>query len=803
MNERILPEPRRDLAAIALLLCLGALLFADVLFLGRSLYLRDLTRYYYPTKRIVREVMLSGEMPYWNRYYEAGQPMAANPEYEVFYPPQWLILLPSYNLGYRLHIVFHIWASLVGMYLLLRSLRLRIWSALFGAMAFGLGGLVLSLVNLLPILFCATWIPWILIFVRRTLLVPTVRDFSLAGLFLGLQALSAEPTTLVQTWFLICMYALYRAWYSPPRLSTGARNLLLSGMMIGSGLLVGAVQILPAADHVGESARSRPFDFGLVTTWSMPFGKPLEMIYPNIFGHMSRAHVSWLWGSGMYRNTGSGFYYNIYCSLLLIALALAGFAVRPRGGRLILMIAGFASLIALGEHTPLFKVLYHLGLAKTIRYPEKFALMGIFAVIVFASMMFDRMARGDREVLQAAIGILLATSVFAGVATLFTFTPWYQSTFVALWGTRPASETKFMTQLYQVDWAVATVRGLVFAGLLYWADRRRVSQIWLATLLIVVAIDMGYVVRELIPTFPRAFFDPPPVAQTLPPDHASYRVFHEADWYGGADPARQYFATGSAVYWLVRNGMLPMTPAIWGVHTVLERDYDKTALLPTIDFVDAMWKVRDRGKKDWAEAFMAMSNARFRGVYVPFGEEKKRVGGQMQNGRPVRFVEAPQENPRYYFADQLVKAGDPQEFIDKLVKTSWSRRVGFVPFRPFKPAAGTVLSTRETNNTASIVVDSPATSFLIMSVTRNKYWSATLDGNPIQLRPVNIAYQGVIVPPGRHTVRMVYENTLVVAGGLVSLLSAFMLMVVLIRSRDPELVLPGRPGGFGGDPVVS
>ena len=261
MNERILPEPRRDLAAIALLLCLGTLLFSDVLFLGRSLYLRDLTRYYYPTKRIVREVILSGEMPYWNRYYSAGQPMAANPEYEVFYPPQWLILLPSYNFGYRLHIIVHIWASLVGMYLLLRSMRLRIWSALFGAMAFGAGGLVLSLVNLLPILFCATWIPWILLFVRRTFLIPNVRDFSLAALFLGLQALTAEPTTLVQTWFLIGMYGLYRAWYSPPRLSTAARNMLLAALMIGSGLLVGAVQIVPAADHVGESARSRPFDF--------------------------------------------------------------------------------------------------------------------------------------------------------------------------------------------------------------------------------------------------------------------------------------------------------------------------------------------------------------------------------------------------------------------------------------------------------------------------------------------------------------------------------------------------------------
>jgi hypothetical protein len=89
-----------------------------------------------------------GEFPYWNRHFSAGQPFAANPEHEVFYPLTWLVLLPSYDLGFRLLILAHVYIGVLGMYALLRSMALRIPAAYFRALAFGLGGLVLSYINL-------------------------------------------------------------------------------------------------------------------------------------------------------------------------------------------------------------------------------------------------------------------------------------------------------------------------------------------------------------------------------------------------------------------------------------------------------------------------------------------------------------------------------------------------------------------------------------------------------------------------------------------------------------------------------
>ncbi|HEU4521357.1 MAG TPA: hypothetical protein VFT12_05095, partial [Thermoanaerobaculia bacterium] len=342
---------RGDRLAIALLFVLPTLLFADVLIGIGNFYMRDLTRYYYPTKQIYREIALGGELPLWNRYFHAGQPLAANPEHEIFYPFTWLILLPSYDLGYRLHILVHIYIGLLGMYALLRSMRLGVPAAFFGAVSFGLGGIYLSYINLLPILFCAAWLPLTCLFVRRFLLEKRLRDFALAGLSLGMQFLVAEPTTVLQTGFLIGMYGLYRGWQGPPqgRIGRMLKNTGWIAVISALAFAMGAVQMLAAIDHVGDSARSRPFEFSLVKAWSMPWAKFAELVYPNILGHISIDRVMWYWAGGVYPGMGSPFLFSIYAGLAVITLTVAGIFSRPRQGRFVLILGAFSALIALGS----------------------------------------------------------------------------------------------------------------------------------------------------------------------------------------------------------------------------------------------------------------------------------------------------------------------------------------------------------------------------------------------------------------------------------------------------------------------
>jgi len=123
---------RDDLAPLAVVLLLILLFFADVLFFGKTFYIRDLARIYYPERKVLRDVLRGGEFPFWNPHYGPGQPLAANPTSEVFYPPQWLVLLPDFQTGVAVEVVFHFLLGATGMFLLLRSLRLQRAACAFG-----------------------------------------------------------------------------------------------------------------------------------------------------------------------------------------------------------------------------------------------------------------------------------------------------------------------------------------------------------------------------------------------------------------------------------------------------------------------------------------------------------------------------------------------------------------------------------------------------------------------------------------------------------------------------------------------
>ena len=780
---------RADLLAVASLALIVTISFADVLVGVNNFYMRDLTRYYYPTKQLLRDIVYGGEFPYWNPYFSAGQPIAANPEHEVFYPLTWLILLPSYDFGFRMLILVHLYIGLFGMYALLRSMDLRIESAWFGAMSFALGGLYLSYINLLPILFCAAWLPLTCLYVRRFLLHRGARNFGIASIFLGLQFLVGEPTTVMQTGLLIGLYALYRAWYSPRRFVKSITGVLWIALLSITAIGIGAAQSVPAIDHVHDSARSRPFEFDLVSAWSMPWAKFAELIFPNILGHISIKQVMWYWGGGLYPGMGSPFLFSIYSGVAMVALLAGGAMARPRGGRLVLIICAISAALALGGHTPLLKELYRAGIATAVRYPEKFALCGLFAAIVFASQMLDRLLEGDETVRDGSIGFAAAITFVAVVIAVSGFTPYYRRAFMYVWALTSNAGATYEIKVSRMDWLIAAGRGAALLLLLL-TLRKLKPAIWTVAAAIFLIADLTLCTFELNPRMPQRFYDPSAAANELPRNRGDYRLFHEADWYGQEEIARQYFSTGSAVYWIVRNGLFPMTPAGVRVRTAMERDYDKTALLPTVDFTDSVWDVKRAGRGDWWQPFMSMSNAWYRAVYRPFDAEKKRVGGNFKAAMPMRFIAA-DHAPRYYFADQVISIHGRGDFVKKLTEGSYSSKVAFVAQPGFVPASGDVLHVSETANTATLDVDSRGQGFLVMSVTPHKYWRIFLDGVRVPAVVTNIGYQGIVVTPGRHRVVMLYRNELVLVGAAVSIVATIITLLLIIfgsGGRPPDAV---------------
>ena len=758
VNDATLPPASRrtDLLALGLLFLIATISFADVLFGVNQLYMRDLTRYYYPTKQILREIVQHGEFPYWNRYFSAGQPIAANPEHEVFYPLTWLILLPSYDLGYRLHILIHIYIGLLGMYALLRSMDLRPPAAWFGALSFGLGGIYLSYVNLLPILFCAAWLPLTCLFVRRFLLRRNLRDFAAAALFLGMQFLVAEPTTVMQTGVLIGMYALYRGWYARPRrVEDDHARPLDRGHLDRRDSCSARRRSFRRIDHVHDSARSRPFDFDLVSAWSMPWPKFAELIYPNILGHISIGNVMWYWGGGLYPGMGSPFLFSIYAGIAVTALAIGGAFARPRGGRFVLLIVLFSSLLALGGHTPLLRWLYDAGIATSIRYPEKFILMARLRDdhLRVADARPDagrrrrrpqRRARirggddagrgdpGHRRLHAALSAPLQLLSKATDIASLRK-----------AWSATAGSAATYAITLSRTDWIIAAVRGGALIALLVTRAQPRQARL--------ARRRRG--VRHRRPRLRHVGAQPARAAALLRSaagrrarfrrNRADFRVFHEADWYGTEKPAQQVLLDrrrrllGRAQRPLSDDaGRLAECAPFSSAITTRPRCC-RRSISPTRSGTSSAPAAPTGGSRSWP--------CRTPGTAASTATSTRRRSATTATSRTrcrSRFVEGP-HYPRYYFADQIVTIRDRADFVKQLthVQLQQRRRVrGPAVVRPGARRRARASSRRRTPPRSTSRAS--AQGFLVMSVTPHKYWSIRIDGTRVPAVITNIALSG-------------------------------------------------------------
>lgn len=725
---------KKELGALAGVLLPVALAFAD-LFAGRSFFIRDLARIYVPERAILRRLLLSGSFPFWNPFAAGGQPLAAIPTAEVFYPPQWLVLLPDLLTGIRLEIVLHFLIAAAGMYCLLRAMRLRGEAAAFGAVSFALSGMMMSLISLLPCLFIMAWLPWLALFTRRALDEGHFRDRAAASLILGIIYLVAEPATMLQASALVLAYALAR------RGVRGARVAIAIGLL---ALLVGAGQLVPALDHQRDSGRGAPLPYEQVTQWSMAPLRPLELAGAELFGRYTSGGAYFV---GSDHPSRVPWLFSWYCGLLAAALIAAGFVHRIRGWRFTAGVTVVSYLLALGRHTPAFRILYLAGL-RFIRYPEKWFLPAAFVLVIFAAVAADRFLT-DAAFRRTTFRASLAFIALAAIA-------------LALAYTREAPpDVLAQTRLG----ALMTLATAVALSLILLArERPRAIVVLLALFTLADLIPRG---RAVAPRIDDGWYAPPPIAHSIP---LGARVYNDADWEMAlAPPADLPFA---ARWRRVRNAALPETQALWGFDGVLANDVTLTNLKPSRAFAELFLRARFGGRPQLVPMLLSFAGA----THVIA------LRDPLSPNDPVRVVALP-GNARYWFATALAETGhitDPHP---------WPRGIAFTD-APFAPARGRVTRVRERANGVDLDVVAGGEAALILAITPHKYWRATIDGAPSPLHVANVGFQLLRVPPGAHHIALRYRNPLVVWCGLMTIVSALALLAAALRSRGSRQPSP-------------
>lgn len=758
---------RHDLIALAVLAVVPFALFADVLFAGRSFFLGDFSAYNYPLRSILRTIVETGSFPYWNPYLSGGQPLAANAAYQLFYPPTWLILLPSFRIGLHLLMLVHLALAATGTYVLLRSFRVGRAACFLAALAFGSGGLIVTNIVTSAILFSAAWIPWIAYFTVRFVRTRKRSAFACASLGLAMQFLIGEPITLLQTAILLGLWAIVAR-----RRERGRALLSVAG--IGAvGLLLAAIQVLPLLDHLRDTDRGRGIEFKFVAERSTPPVRMLELLVPHPLGDLSPgSHHRW---SGLIYHGGAPFYRSIYPSMLFGVLCVAGILARARGHGFFLACIGVSLLLAAGHHTPLLRILYDLGVAAVIRYPEKFLALSVCATIAFGAVVLHQLFRGHAAVRRWAIAVAGLIAGGSALIGAFASTTPFGALFTALFRQPPPLDE---VRAIAADHGL---RALVLLVLLFLLPRLQMRGRVTAAAMFVVA-DLLTVTPGMAMRLPQSFYDEPACAERLPRDRASYRIFSLAEWSSKSPNNREYSRRRANSWWIHRNQYLPLRPLTHGFRIALGSDYDLTALATTSDFVRAAGQLAEEHRPGWIGAIAAMSNIHYIAVFRPAKEAFAEAGNDLRRIQPVRFIGG-KGQPRYYFSTQVIPLGSRDEFVGHLRRGGYRPDVAFVEGNALTPASGRVRHAEEWTNGARLDVEASGPSFLVMSVTSHKYWRITVDGREVTPLRTNLTYQGVVVPAGRHRVEMRYENPLIQGGGGISIATLLALSLWIKRAR--------------------
>lgn len=381
---------------VAVLGLLCAVLFWDVFGLSADRVLggSDLTDLFWHWSQFAVSSMRQGQFPLWNPHLFSGIPFVGNPQPALFYPPMWLTLLMPISKAFGLIILLHLWLAGVGMYGWMRSEGASKIGALFSAVVFAFSGYLVVRVwaGHLGVVTTGSWLPVLLWIFRR---VDRHEEWTLAiagGLPVGLSVLAGHTASFLYLALALGGYSAFCAWRAWRRRRSAQAvliRLLLVCAMLVVGFTVAAVQLLPTAELLRNSARQAGADYGFAARFSWPPGYLLTLLVPNFFGEPT--HTGY-WGDGVYEEL------IFYVGILPLLLAIASFRLKHRLKGFLLLVAFVALMLAFGSYGVVHRLFYRfVPLFRVMRAPARAGYLFTLAVAALAGLTLTDLQRSGRH----------------------------------------------------------------------------------------------------------------------------------------------------------------------------------------------------------------------------------------------------------------------------------------------------------------------------------------------------------------------------------------------------------------------
>ncbi len=300
-------------------------------------------------KQFIVQSIESRELPLWNPFLFAGVPFLAAGQHSALYPLSAVFYVLPLTKAYGLFTVLQLWLAGAFMYLFGRVLRMGPFPALIAGIVYQLSAFFLVSVVFTMIIAAAAWLPLLLAIIEIVIrkqeekgagpFVPIVYVV-IGAIALGIHVLAGHPEILVYTLMVMAVYALVRLlmlWRRVGAWRPAVRLGLWLALMVGVGLGLGSVQLIPLFELVTRNFREGSVTYADVVGWAYPSRQVLTFVLPDFFGNPAH-HGYWdlvsrqwvgvdriFWGIKNYVEAGS------YVGILPLVLALVAVLPVKRG----------------------------------------------------------------------------------------------------------------------------------------------------------------------------------------------------------------------------------------------------------------------------------------------------------------------------------------------------------------------------------------------------------------------------------------------------------------------------------------
>ena len=353
----------------------------------------DVVSLTYPLRYLAITYLKSGILPLWNPHILAGVPLLANFQAAVFYPLNLLYFLSdNFPLIWSLQVFSQSLLAAFFMHLFLRSNSLTKTASLFGSLVWGLGGFHSLWAQYNTVFHAILYLPLVLWSVKRLIKRP------LFGVFISL-GIAASLTVGNPPMSLILLFGT--AFYSFFEYGRDVRKYLSLFFFAALGIGLALPQILPGLEAAQNSIR----DYDQVAAGSgikfLPLHKLITLATPDFFGSPTTYN---LWSiAGLYDNL------TIYFGVIPLAIFLTGIYGLLRKNRLYLFsLILFILSLALMVENPFSRFIGNLDiLGLSAMVMTRFSALTNFALAVGATVVLNELLQKKISPRQFAKPLLL------------------------------------------------------------------------------------------------------------------------------------------------------------------------------------------------------------------------------------------------------------------------------------------------------------------------------------------------------------------------------------------------------------